>query len=172
MRALQSGARKGGGGCSPRCRDPDRAGFTLVEVVIAVLVSAMMVTAFFSVALTSRMTAGRTDHKQAATQEAKKILELLRNYVTDPAGYGGGWLALPGSGQLPGDTCGCYALQAGIHNVTSLLDSAFVASVDPASPPTMVYTVTNPGSGTCPSTAVFLDGKCVKVVVTWQERSG
>lgn len=172
MRAPQRGARTCGGGRCPRCRDPDRAGFTLVEVVIAVLVSAMMVTAFFSVALTTRVNAGRTDHKQVATQEAKRVLELLRNYVTDPEGVSGGWLALPGNGQLPGDQCGCYALQAGVHNVTSLLDPAFVASVDPVNPPTMTYTVSNPGSGSCPSGAVFLSGKCVSVTVTWQERRG
>ena len=36
-----------------RCRDPD-AGFTLVEVMVATMISAMMITSFFSIALTSR----------------------------------------------------------------------------------------------------------------------
>ena len=149
-----------------RCRDPARrrGGFTLVEVTVAILVSALMVTAFFSVAVSSRMQAGRVDRRAAATQQGRRLLEQLRNYVGDS----GLTASLPNSGVLPNDSTsgGPWALANGSHTVTGLLSS------DPAftgTSATMTYFVFD-GTAGCPVVASSIYGKCVNVTVTWQEQ--
>lgn len=59
-----------------------RAGYTLVEVVIAVLLTSIMVTSVFSVALTSKSGGGKSDRKLLASQAAKRMTSQLRNFVT------------------------------------------------------------------------------------------
>lgn len=59
-----------------------RAGYTLVEVVIATLLTAVMVTSVFSVALTSKQGGGKADRKLVAAQTAKRMTAGLKNFVT------------------------------------------------------------------------------------------
>ena len=95
-------------------------GYTLVEVVVAMLLSAIMISAVFSVALTGRtQTSSRGDCQVAAAQAAQALLQRLKNYVADPSyatsgitgpGPGGGWT-------IQGDGAS-YALSVGNHTTT------------------------------------------------------
>ena len=94
---------------------PSEQGYTLVEVVIATLIIAMMAGPMMSVALTGRMSVGRTDRRVAAAASVRRLSETLKAFVTADR-----TLALgPGSGAdgwtLPGDDSGAYALAAGHH---------------------------------------------------------
>ena len=171
-----------------RCRSPDRrreAGFTLVEVVVASLVSAMMITSFFSIALTSRMQTGRSNRKLAASQQAARVLEKLRGYVADPTVYNTGYLQLPNAGKLPGDASGVWALTPGLHDVSSLLNTDPNFNGLPTF--SMQYCVAAPGkdytsyncpgfpAGVCPSLSynnLAFGGSCVEVQVNWTEPNG
>ncbi|MDX6770257.1 MAG: type II secretion system protein [Elusimicrobiota bacterium] len=66
----------------PRRLIDRRAGYTLVEVVIAVLLTSIMVTSVFSVALTSKQGGGKSDRRLVAAQAAKRMTSQLRNFVT------------------------------------------------------------------------------------------
>lgn len=59
-----------------------RAGYTLVEIVIAVLLTSIMVTSVFSVALTAKQGGGKADRKLLAAQTARRMTNFLKNYVT------------------------------------------------------------------------------------------
>jgi len=89
-----------------------QSGFTLVEVVIAMLVAAVVVTSVFSVSLTARKASAFSDRKIAANYAAKRLSDMLKNYVaadisTPGNGPNGNWC-------LPGTVCtGCAAAPAG-----------------------------------------------------------
>src|SRR4051812_43834760 len=93
----------------------------MVEVVVAILLIAMMTGPMMSVALTSRMSVGRTDRRMAASICAKRVSEALKAYVTADRSLAFG----PGMGadgwSLPGDQAGGYALGAGLHDLDSAL---------------------------------------------------
>lgn len=151
-------------------------------MIVATLVSAMMVTSFFAIALSSRMQTGRANRKLAANAQAARVLEKLRNYVVAPGKDAD--LDLPGSpdGQLPGDASGQWALKEGvIHDVTSLLASDPNFNGLSAGTYSMTYCVAaSAASYTCPGfTAVSpatdcpnYGGRCVQIAVTWTEPSG
>lgn len=65
-----------------RRRTDARSGYTLVEVVIATLLTAVMVTSVFSVALTSKQGGGKSERKLIASQAAKRMSAGLKNFVT------------------------------------------------------------------------------------------
>ncbi len=105
-----------------------RKGFTLIEVVVSMLLSAVMISAVFSVALSSKQTSARSDRRLAAAQAAQSMMQRLKNYVTsDPAS-----IAILGPTPRPGaaswylnnppsvvDSLGdVYALQPGTHIIT------------------------------------------------------
>lgn len=126
----------------PRLRATDRrAGYTLVEVVIALLLSSVMVTAVFSVALTSKQGGGKSDRKLVASQASKRVTAALRNYVTGcscdaTTGFCGadcGFAGFEGPtprvgvaswyfndpGNAVNDSRGdVWALASGVHNIT------------------------------------------------------
>ena len=61
-------------------------GYTIIEVVISILLTAVMVSAVFSVALSSRQSGGKSDRKLLAAQASKTLSMVLRSYVTgEPA---------------------------------------------------------------------------------------
>jgi prepilin-type N-terminal cleavage/methylation domain-containing protein len=61
-------------------------GYTLVEVVVSMLLMSIMVSSVFSLALSARQSGGKSDRRMEASQAAKQMTGLLRNYVTgDPA---------------------------------------------------------------------------------------
>lgn len=94
-------------------------GYTLIEVIIAILLVAMMTPPIMSVALTSRMSTGRSDRRMAAAGAVRALSEQLKAYVTADMTLAAG----PGSGVngwiLPGDQSGLTALQAGHHDLSA-----------------------------------------------------
>ena len=62
-----------------------RQGYTLVEVVVAMLLSAVMITSVFTVALSNKQSGLMMDNKLAAGSAAQTVVGLLGNYMTaDP----------------------------------------------------------------------------------------
>jgi len=59
-----------------------RAGYTLVEVVVAMLITSVMVTSVFSVTLTSKFSGDKNDRRVVASQAARRLASHLRNFVT------------------------------------------------------------------------------------------
>lgn len=60
-------------------------GYTLIEVVVALLVSAIIATAVMSVALTAKMNGGqngKNDRREIAGQAVKNVSAALRNFVS------------------------------------------------------------------------------------------
>ncbi len=121
-------------------------GTTLVEVLVAILLVAMVTLSVFSVTLTSKRLGGKAERKIAAANAAKRVLERLKNYISaDPtaatASYapGGDWGFRDGSMQ---DSCyPRYALDPGCvpHDVSSFLPAPLRL---PPYNMRMIYTVT------------------------------
>jgi Tfp pilus assembly protein PilV len=108
-----------------------RRGGALVEVVIATLLLAITVSGVFAALLTASTQTGSLTEREQASQHVDLLLDELRNYVTsdtapspdapgEPAGPARTW-------RLPGDACGCWALQEGAHDVSSRLPAALRA---------------------------------------------
>ncbi len=115
-----------------------RAGFTLVEVVIATLLLAVGVAGVFSVTLSARQQSKRHAGRDKINQYGRQVQEELKSYVTgninDTQGAPGG------SWHHPSDTCGEWALSANcIHDVTSMLPADLKAAPYNAK---LSYTVT------------------------------
>jgi prepilin-type N-terminal cleavage/methylation domain-containing protein len=75
------------------------AGYTLVEVVVAMLISAIMVTAMFGVAISQKVGTTSADHRLLADQAMRQVSSQLRGYVT-----GCGCSAASGTCAAPGCT--------------------------------------------------------------------
>ncbi len=117
-------------------------GFTLVEVVIAMLLTAIIVSGVFSLALTIRSGNVQTDRKLIADQYARQLTSMLKSYVTaDCTGNPATTAMAPlnasgvhswslsnveGPGGLISDSCGasCYALESGYHVLTNFIPPA------------------------------------------------
>jgi len=95
-------------------------GFTLIEVVIATMLMAVGVTAVFSVALTARYRMNRNLLKSRMSQEARRLSDDLKNFVTYDSTIVDG---APGSAwRLPDDQCSQWALsEYCVHDVTGRL---------------------------------------------------
>ncbi len=94
-------------------------GQTLLEVIIATLLLAMMVVPIMGAAMGGRQLAAKTSHRLQAAADARHIAEALKAYVvanttlaSGPGGGINGWL-------LPGDASGLNALAAGHHELTA-----------------------------------------------------
>lgn len=59
-----------------------RGGFTLIEVVVSVLLTAVMVSAVFTVALSVKTGGGKADRKLLAGQAERALSATLKGYVT------------------------------------------------------------------------------------------
>ena len=96
-------------------------GGALIEVVVAVLILALTVPGIFGALLTaSAQTTVSTEHERASL-EVQSLLDELRDFVTanaDPSAEAPGEA---GTWHITGDDCGCWALQAGNHDVTTRL---------------------------------------------------
>lgn len=101
-----------------------RRGYTLVETLVAVMLISVVVTSVFSLVLTAKMGSRKTGRKAEALFYVQQYRELLKSYVTADTSVAGptpGWI-------IPGDSCGCYALQTGVqHNFTLQLPASFQA---------------------------------------------
>lgn len=151
--------------------------------MVAVLLTSIMVTSVFSVALTSKQGGGKSDRKLLASQAAKRVTSLLRNFVTgcdcdattgacssasctvqgptNRSGVASWYLNDPANDVIDsrGDV---WALAAGVHTVTGtgVLPQWFL---DPPYNGRIVYTVNNSATvNGRPMPAVTLD-------VLWDE---
>ena len=157
-------------------RSRAESGYTLVEVVIAMLLTSIMVSSVFSVALTAKQSGGKAERRLMATQVNRQMTGMLRNFVT----------ADNSASSLPGPNAGvnrwsmdnaaatppindtsclnCYALDPGSHTVTGILPSWF------AGPPfnaTLEYYVAGTVAANPPLTATT--SPSVNVTVNWTE---
>jgi prepilin-type N-terminal cleavage/methylation domain-containing protein len=124
-------------------------GFTLIEVVAAMLVSCVMISAVFSVALSNKQTNARSDRRLVAAQAAQSLTLKLADYVTADASNTPTTLALAPGGlwSLPGDSLGnVYALCGTAAGTAHVLGAAspLVPTQISAAPfnGTLTYTVT------------------------------
>ncbi len=155
-----------------------------MEVVVATMVSAMMVTAFMSIALSAKVQSFRADHKLAAARHATKVLERLKAFTADAGTYG----ALPNGGVYPDDAGGQWALTEGVHtlvNSRAAIDSdPAMAGVDPTTlwvkycvakgGTTQSCLTPSPGMPSIPSLNCLTappGGYCVAVEVNWVENN-
>lgn len=98
-----------------------RRGYTLVETLVAVMLISVVVTSVFSLVLTAKLGTKKTGRRAEAMLLARAYMETLKSFVTADTTQPGpfpGWV-------LPGDPCGCYALQNGVHNLTTALPVEF-----------------------------------------------
>lgn len=102
------------------------------------LLTSVMVTSVFSVALTAKTGGTKSDRKIKAAAGARQIAAVLKNFVTgDPAstliagpnaGGANKW-SLDGLGTIDDTSCvNCYALAAGSHTLTGVLPATFEAA--------------------------------------------
>jgi len=141
-----------------------RPGQTLIEVVIATMISAMTTTAVFSVILSSFVSDAKADKRDAATMVLKRAQEALKSYVSAQPGDPN-WE--PGSpvGHWAADASGNWALRDGFHDVSSMVTSApLTVSGLPA--PTLTYNVTSYNCGFGLGTAPNNEAACKQVVFT------
>lgn len=98
-----------------------RAGLTLVEVVIGMLLVALLIGAMMSIALTGKIGVKKSEKRAVAAMAGGRLLDQLKRYVTaDPAASPGPSPGhAPNGWGLPGDSCGCYALAAGRHELSA-----------------------------------------------------
>lgn len=133
----------------------NRPGQTLIEVVMATMISAMTTTAVFSVILSSFVSAAKADKRDAAAMVLKRAQETLKNYVSaDPTSahmFPGTATPRPGSAGSPtghwpaepGNTF--WALREGNHDISSLVNNANNPVLSPNGSPaaTLTYNVSS-----------------------------
>ena len=109
-----------------------QGGYTLVEVMVAMLLTAIMVTSVFSVALTVKTGGNKGASKLRAAAMTRQVSAILKNYVTAETGAAS-TATIPGpcAGAVNNwsmtcngitDTCplggnDCYALAPGTHTL-------------------------------------------------------
>jgi len=104
-----------------------RKGFTLVEIVVAVLISAMVAMATFSIFTSSAVGHKRSTKKEVAALAIRMVSEQLKDYVTSdnstflPQRPNNSWRLCNHLGQC--DTYTGWALQSGTHDITSFLNT-------------------------------------------------
>jgi prepilin-type N-terminal cleavage/methylation domain-containing protein len=114
----------------------NKKGFTLIEVIIAVLVAGIAVVAIFAVILSTFTAAPKSDQKETAGLILQQASERLKAYATDTSdGIGEFPQSLPVS-LCPG-LDGSYPFTDGQHNASCLLDGTILEGG------TLNYTVAN-----------------------------
>lgn len=119
-----------------------RGGYTLVEVVVAMLLAAIMVTSVFSVALTGKAGGVKSDRRLVAAQAAKSLQQKLASYVcSDPSNA---LIAGPSAG--PACAMGLCSWSLNVNGYTDSLGSASnpVYALAPAAAPNE-HVITGPG---------------------------
>ena len=127
-----------------------RSGQTLIEVAVATIIAAITTVAVFSVILSGFVSEKKADKKELAAMVAKNAQQTLQAFVSvdpnDPSyspNAGGRWSA---------DTSGAWALNAGMHDISSLMNGTAL-QVNPAAPCSwggtcyFVYSVTDTDCG-------------------------
>lgn len=96
----------------------------MVETLVAVMLVSVVVTSVFSMVLTAKVGTKKTGRRAEAMYLTRQYMEMLKSYVTADTTAPGptpGWV-------IPGDPCACYALQNGVHVMTSNLPASFTAA--------------------------------------------
>jgi Tfp pilus assembly protein PilV len=131
------------------------AGTTLVEMLIAILLFAIILTGIFPIFLTVHDAPAQGDARVLAGLQALSLTEQLKNYTTAEPGT---------SDHLAADACvgcpgapNCWALAVCDHDVTAMLDPSFRDRWNA----TMSYTVSEVASGS-------QIARQVKINVNWQ----
>lgn len=103
-----------------RRRRAPRAGYTLVEIVVAMLITCVMITSVLSSALSSKIGGGKNDRRLIASQAARQTTGLLKSFITGCACYiGSGLCMIPScsiTGPMPGD---CSSVSATVASCTA-----------------------------------------------------
>lgn len=158
-------------------------GYTLVEVVVAALLSLIMISAFFSIALTSKTGAATEDRKVLGSQAAQSMLQRLANYVaSDPnqTVIAGPSSTTPGPASWSlNNFRGCqdspvfgtvYALAPGVHTITNCNPGALLPADLAANNNTVIsYKVAwAPGCYNLPTTPIPANCQpAVQMAVSW-----
>lgn len=159
------------------------AGYTLIEVMVAMLLSCVLVTSVFSVTLTIKRSGSKGEAKIKAAAGARTVAALLKNYVTAETGtvstvapaITGPCVSAANNWSMTcngvtdtytaGPACGvgstaCYALAPGTHTLTGVM-GIFENALN-AVPP-----------GNAARVSYFVDAsapvKKVSITTTWQE---
>jgi Tfp pilus assembly protein FimT len=96
----------------------DESGETLLEIIIAILLLAMMTVPIMGAALGGRQLTLKTGHRQQAAADSRHVAEALKAYVVADTSLAEGPGTGTGGWTLPGDESGTYALAAGHHVLT------------------------------------------------------
>ncbi|MBI3553304.1 MAG: type II secretion system protein [Elusimicrobia bacterium] len=154
-----------------------RSGYTLLEVIISMMLTAILCSAVFSIAITAQQSSNKIDRRVIANQCQRHLSEMLANYVSGDYSATNDRIAGPTSttpgvaswyingatgedGRVIVDSCGaCYALSPGVHTLTNFLPGWF--EVQPFNG-AISYTITNTAltNGNQPN---------VSISVTWTE---
>jgi len=117
--------------------------------MVAMLLTSIMVTSVFSVALTAKTGGGKGEGKIKAGAGARQIASLLKNYVTaetgtastaiipGPCGGAANNWSITCNGivdSCPGGGSACYALAAGTHTLTGVMGDFENAPTHPTAP--------------------------------------
>lgn len=154
------------------------SGFSLVETLIAVLLISVVVTSVFSLALTSKTMAIKSNRRAAALLYSRQVIEKIKAYVTGDSSTDAALAAgAPADWHIPQDLCNsgeancskanCYALEECKHDLTPMLpvdcgpDVGF-CSGSPVNGK-LTYTVSN--VGVCTQGCA----KKVQFSITWDE---
>lgn len=141
-----------------------RRGQTLIEVVMATMISAMTTTAVFSVILSSFVSDLKADKRDAAAMVLKQAQETLKSYVSAVPGE---VTYVPGSpaGHWTAELGGVWALREGNHDVSSLV-STLPLTVPGQPAATLTYTVTSYPCGFGTGNPPNYPTACKRVVFT------
>lgn len=139
-----------------------RKGQTLVEVVIAIMISAMTATAVFSVVISSQYSNVKADKREAAAIALKAGAEYLKAYVSSVPGEAS---YVPNNGFLPGDNK--WALRSGRHYMNFLVGKDVMPQLSGKSKDaSMYYDVSDENCTGDMGSAPNYSGACKKVVFT------
>lgn len=132
------------------------AGYSLIEVVVAVLIILIAGSAIMATALTGRTSAEVVARRAQATQAIRRVADALKIHQTASTTAAPGPGVAPNGWGLPGDVCGCAAFQDGVH----ALDPAIWAPGLAAQGGRVSYTVSSLATDLGPQPTVVFD-------VTW-----
>lgn len=178
---------------------PGASGYSLVEVVVAMLISCIMVTAVMGVAVTSKQGSAKTMHRMLFNQGIAQLSAEVKQYVTgcgcikstgacpapqcttilgpntNNAGVATWYLnGAPGpgaTGRLIDSQGPVWALACGVHTITGVFPTA-PASAALEAPPyngTIQYTVSYPIGGCTASAPSAVDVPRIDFAANWTE---
>lgn len=154
-----------------------RAGFTLVEVLMACIIASMTTTAVFSVVLSGFVSDRKADKRDLATGVLRRARETLKSYVGVEATSGNMFPGVtparpgsPNSGIWSADSSGGWALAAGNHDISSIVAGTPLDLTPMGGPaPTLTYRVTNVNCLGLPAVNDFNQCKSVTFTLTYGE---